>query len=94
MGTKRELKTFSQLAYGQGRRPLECLMSAAPRDEDIEAEARLMLREKILQSGWYRNVSESERERLIEQDVERYWHLCINEAAARLTTRPTQESSC
>ena len=54
------------------------------RDEDIEAEARALLHKTILRSGWYPELPEGERERYIEQDVERHWHLMRDEAASRL----------
>jgi hypothetical protein len=53
-------------------------------DDEIEAEARAMMREAIGRSGWYPNLREKEREILIVQDVDRHWHLMIEEARKRL----------
>jgi hypothetical protein len=52
--------------------------------EDVEAEARSLLRKQIQDSGWYPNLKKKERETLIEQDVDRYWHLMITKASERL----------
>ena len=53
-------------------------------DDDIEAEARAMLRETIERSDWYPTLRREERELLIQQDVDRHWHLMIDEARRRL----------
>jgi hypothetical protein len=58
-------------------------MTAIP-DHEIEALAREMLRETILRSGWYPELSPEDRVRRIEEDVERYWHLMATEARERL----------
>ncbi len=60
---------------------------AAIRDEEIEAEARAILREMIEQSGWYRGLSAAERTRRIEEDVDRNWPLMLREARRRLEHR-------
>jgi hypothetical protein len=57
------------------------------RDEDIEAEARTMLREAIQHSGWYSYLPEEERNRRIEQDVEAHWPLMLADARKRLERR-------
>lgn len=62
-------------------------MSATVRNEDIEAEARTLIRERIQNSGWYPGLHGDERTRRIEEDVERHWHLMIKEAARRLSER-------
>jgi hypothetical protein len=53
-------------------------------DEEIEAEARAMMRETIERSGWYPTLRKKERELLIEQDVDRHWHLMLSEARKRV----------
>lgn len=68
-------------------------MAVTLRDDDIVAEARSLIRERIQESGWYPNFSREERSRLIEQDVERHWHLMIKEATRRLCETSTQDSS-
>jgi hypothetical protein len=57
------------------------------RDEDIEAEARAILRETIERSGWYPELRGEDRRRRIEQDVEQHWHLMRAEAVKRLEQR-------
>ena len=61
------------------------------RDEDIEAETCALLRETIARSGWYPELPEGERERRIEQDVERHWHLVRDEAVSRLRRRAHED---
>jgi primosomal protein N'' len=53
-------------------------------DDQIEALARAMLRETIERSGWYPELRGKFRQERIDQDVERHWHLMINEARKRL----------
>ena len=60
---------------------------AAIRDEEIEAEARAILREAIERSGWYRGLPEAERSKRIEEDVGRNWPLMLREARRRLEQR-------
>ncbi|MBQ0821924.1 hypothetical protein KBI52_17165 [Microvirga sp. HBU67558] len=55
--------------------------------DQVEAEARALLKEAIERSGWYPILSGAERDKRIEQDVERYWHLMAQEAARRLLDR-------
>ena len=43
-----------------------------------------MLREIIERSDWYPTLRREERELLIQQDVDRHWHLMIDEARRRL----------
>jgi hypothetical protein len=57
------------------------------RDEEIEAEARAILREAIQRSNWYPSLSEKERNRRIEQDVEKNWPLMLADARKRLEQR-------
>ncbi len=53
--------------------------------EAIEAEARALLRNQLLQSAWYPNMSATKRRAQIEQDVERYWHLNTTETTRRVS---------
>jgi hypothetical protein len=53
-------------------------------DDAIEAEARSLVRQQMLNSGWYPKLEEEERLEQIEQEVERYWRLKITEARQRL----------
>ncbi|WP_262028310.1 hypothetical protein [Microvirga sp. Mcv34] len=55
--------------------------------DQVEAEARALLKEAIERSGWYPILSDAERDKRIEQDVERYWHMMTQEAARRLLDR-------
>jgi hypothetical protein len=57
---------------------------ATLRDEDIEAEARALIRETIERSGWYQSLPRAEREKRIEQDVEQHWRLRVPDAMKRL----------
>jgi predicted type IV restriction endonuclease len=68
-------------------------MSATLRDEDIETEARTLIRERIQNSGWYPSLHGNERRRRIEEDVDRHWHLMIKEAARRLAEGLAQDTS-
>ena len=63
------------------------------RDEQIEVEARAILRESIERSGWYSALRKKEREKLIQQDVERHWHLMIRDAVKQLEQRQRTEPS-
>jgi hypothetical protein len=56
-------------------------------DQDIEAEARALLREKIQRMPWHQGLRPQERERRIEDDVERYWPTMVEEAAQQLVSR-------
>lgn len=60
---------------------------AESRDDEIEAEARALLRETIERSGWYPELRGEWRTQRIEQDVERLWHLMIEDARKRLDAR-------
>ncbi len=54
---------------------------------EIEAEARVLLREKIRRMPWHQGLSPDERDRRIEEDVECYWPTMVEEAARRLVDR-------
>ena len=56
-------------------------------DDQIEAEARAMMRDTIERSGWYPLLQGKWRQERIDQDVERHWHLMINEARKRVVAR-------
>jgi hypothetical protein len=56
-------------------------------DEAVEAEARAILREAIQRSNWYPYLSEEERNRRIEQDVEANWPLMLADARKCLEQR-------
>jgi hypothetical protein len=62
-------------------------MSFELSDAEVEAEARSLLRKTILNSGWYPELSKKDRQKRIEEDVERYWHLMIKEASQVLNDR-------
>jgi hypothetical protein len=49
-------------------------------DDEIEAEARAMVRRMIEESGWYPKLRGEFRQARIDQDVNRMWHLMINDA--------------
>ena len=56
-------------------------------EKRIEAEARRILRAKIGRMPWHAGCSPDERNRRIEADVDRWWHLEVREAARRLRDR-------
>jgi hypothetical protein len=56
-------------------------------DEEIEAKARAMMRDTIERSGWYPTLRKKDRELLIQQDVDRHWHLMIDEVRKTLEQR-------
>ena len=55
--------------------------------EQVEAEARAILREKLKRMPWHSGLPPAERKRLIQEDVDRWWHLEVAEAARRLLDR-------
>lgn len=67
-------------------------MSVTPRDEEVEAEARTLIRQRIQDSGWYPDLHGEDRTRRIEEDVDRHWHLMIKEATRRLSERLAKDS--
>ena len=66
-------------------------MSVTFTDEEVETEARSLIRKRIQKSGWYPDLSSEERRRRIREDVDRHWHLMIDEATRRLSERSGQQ---
>ncbi len=61
------------------------------RNEDIELEARAMLRERIERTPWFRHgMTRKQRQAAINREVDRTWHLFIFDAAQRLVDRAAQ----
>ena len=64
---------------------------ATVRNEDIEHEARAMLRERIERTPWFQHeMTRKQRQVAIEREVDRTWHLFIFDAAQRLIDRVAQ----
>jgi hypothetical protein len=64
----------------------------AIRNEDIEIEARAMLRERIERTPWFQNgMTRKQRQAAIEREVDRTWHLFIFDAVQRLIDRTVQD---
>jgi hypothetical protein len=56
--------------------------------DEVEAEARALLRDQIDRSPWFREgLSERERQERIQLEVDAWWHLKVEEAACRLIDR-------
>jgi hypothetical protein len=68
-------------------------MRFAINDPEVEALARELLRETILRSGWYPHLWPEDRERRIEEDVNRHWHLLAETARDRLEQRARGEGA-
>jgi hypothetical protein len=63
------------------------------RDEELEAEARALLRERIERTPWFKiRVTREQRRVAIEREVDRNWHLLVPEAAKRLVERAARGS--
>jgi hypothetical protein len=61
-------------------------------DEEVEIEARAMLRERIERTPWFQHgMTSKQRQTAIEQEVDRTWHLFIFDAAQRLVDRVAQD---
>ncbi len=56
-------------------------------EKQIEAEARRILRAKIKRMPWHAGCSPEERRRRNEADVDRWWHLEVEDATRRLPDR-------
>ena len=54
-------------------------------NDEVEAEARAILRDQIDRSQWFREgLTEEERRQRIQLEVDAWWHLKVEEAARRL----------
>jgi hypothetical protein len=62
-------------------------------DADVRAEAKAMLREIILRSGWYPQLDPDLREQRIDRDVEEHWHLTAIDARLKLETREAGQAN-
>ena len=61
---------------------------------DLEAEARTILRERIERTPWFSyGLSENERLTMIDQEVDKHWPLMTQEAAVRLVNKLAEGSS-
>jgi hypothetical protein len=57
-------------------------------NDDVELEARAMLRELIDRTAWFHHgMTQEQREMAIDQDVDRHWPLLAPDAAKRLIDR-------
>jgi hypothetical protein len=61
-------------------------------DDEIEAEARALLRETIQRSRWYSSLPDEKRRELIEGDVDRHWPVMIQDARKRLEQRQMSDA--
>jgi hypothetical protein len=60
-------------------------------NDDVEFEARAMLREMIERTAWFHHgMTEKQRQAAIEEDVDRHWPLVARDAAKRLVDRMVQ----
>ena len=65
---------------------------ATNNDNDIEAEARWLLREQLTRSAWFRNgMTQQERRKRIELEVDAWWHLKAEEVAKQHIERAMPE---
>ena len=55
--------------------------------DEVEREARRLLRDRIERLPWYPRLSPSEREAAIQADVDRYWRTMQPEALQSLMAR-------
>jgi hypothetical protein len=61
-------------------------------NDEVEIEARIMLREMIERTAWFHHrMSREQRQDTIEQDIDRHWPLFVSDAAQRLVDRVTQD---
>ena len=57
-------------------------------NDEVELEARTMLRELIERTAWFHHgMTEDQRQAAIDQDVDRHWPLLASDAAKRLVDR-------
>ena len=57
--------------------------------DQVEAEARRLLRERIERLPWYPHMKPAEREATIKADVDRYWRVMQPEPIQSLEARHT-----
>jgi hypothetical protein len=67
-------------------------------NDEVEAEARRLLRAQLTRSAWFRNgMTEKERRERIKQEVDAWWHLKTKEARElieeRLQPEPLKQAS-
>jgi hypothetical protein len=61
-------------------------------NDDVEFEARSMVRELIERTAWFHHgMSEDQRQETIAQDVDRHWPLFAADAAKRLIDRVARD---
>ena len=61
-------------------------------NDDVEIEARVMLREMIKRTAWFHHgMTTEQRQAAIEEDVDRHWPLVARDAAKRLIDRVMQD---
>jgi hypothetical protein len=46
-----------------------------------------MVRDMIERTGWYPSLGKAAREHLMEQDIDRHWHLMVPDARKQLEQR-------
>ncbi len=57
-------------------------------NDEVELEARTMLRELVERTAWFHHeMTEDQRQAAIDQDVDRHWPLLASDAAKRLVDR-------
>ena len=63
--------------------------------DEIEREARRLLRDRIERLPWYPRLSSSEREAAIQADVDRYWRIMQPDAirASRENPGPRRKAA-
>lgn len=60
-------------------------------NDDVELEARSMLRDLIKRTAWFHHgMTEEQRQKAIEQDVDQHWPLLARDAARCLIDRLVQ----
>jgi hypothetical protein len=60
-------------------------------NDDVEFEARAILREMIERTAWFHHgMTREQRQAAMEEDVDRHWPLVARDAAKRLVDRMVQ----
>jgi hypothetical protein len=63
-------------------------------NEAVEIEAHALMRERIERAPWFRSgMTRAQRQKTIEREVDRLWHLFVHDAAQRLVNRAAQDAS-